>query len=298
MVGTGNWLMRMNSESPLHSSRRSLPSKLTHALHRASSATRNSTSTLSGSTTGRKDRVCGQMGVMRMAGTLGWTMDPPALTEYAVDPVAVASITPSAWMVVMSWPRSYASILDRNGDGPRSTSTSLSTVYECELPPAPPLRVESCALTSVHSRRMRSVMGTPPLMLCAGLPRPTLRSRLCAILSGGWFVKKPIDPKWNPNSGGTGPWKSLEAWRMTPSPPRHTMTSMVPQSSRGMRPVSASSFSEPTLANTASRMSSALAECESNDPESEGAAESTPPHWPFISVVAFISPSTPSSTIT
>ena len=28
-----------------------------------------------------KDRECGQMGVKRMAGTLGWTMDPPAATE-------------------------------------------------------------------------------------------------------------------------------------------------------------------------------------------------------------------------
>lgn len=36
------------------------------------------------------------MGVKRMAGTLGWTMDPPAATEYAVLPVGVASITPSA----------------------------------------------------------------------------------------------------------------------------------------------------------------------------------------------------------
>eukprot|EP00982_Pelagococcus_subviridis_P006711 30274-Pelagococcus_subviridis.AAC.1 len=32
-------------------------------------------------------------------------------------------------------------------------------------------------------------------------------------------------PKWNPNSGGTGPWNSLDAWRITPSPPRHTMRS-------------------------------------------------------------------------
>ena len=52
----------------------------THALHLASSATLSSTSTESGRTTGRKERVCGQMGVMRMAGTFGWTMEPPALT--------------------------------------------------------------------------------------------------------------------------------------------------------------------------------------------------------------------------
>ena len=36
------------------------------------------------------------MGVNRIAGTLGCTMEPPAATEYAVLPVGVASITPSA----------------------------------------------------------------------------------------------------------------------------------------------------------------------------------------------------------
>lgn len=36
------------------------------------------------------------MGVNRIAGTFGCTMEPPAATEYAVLPVGVASITPSA----------------------------------------------------------------------------------------------------------------------------------------------------------------------------------------------------------
>ena len=260
MVGTGNCDMRMKMESPLHSSHRSLPSKLTHALHRASSATRNSTSTESGSTTGRKESVCGQMGVMRIAGTFGCTMDPPALTEYAVDPVAVASITPSAWMVVMSCPRSYASILLKNGDGPRSTSTSFKTVYTCEGAPSPPLRALSFFFTRVHSRRMRSVMGMPPLMFATFFgPRPTLCSSDRAICSGGWFVRKPMLPKWKPISGGTGPWNSLDACRITPSPPRHTPRSTVPQSSRGMRPSLSSTRSVPTFASTASRTSAALA---------------------------------------
>ena len=42
------------------------------------------------------DRECAQMGVKRIAGTFGCTMDPPAATEYAVLPVGVASIKPSA----------------------------------------------------------------------------------------------------------------------------------------------------------------------------------------------------------
>lgn len=57
-------------------------------------------SMLSGSNMGRKDRVCGQMGVMRRAGICGWTRDPPAESEYAVDPVGVDTVRPSAWTVV------------------------------------------------------------------------------------------------------------------------------------------------------------------------------------------------------
>ena len=43
-----------------------------------------------------KEREWGQMGVNKIAGTFGCTMEPPAATEYAVLPVGVASITPSA----------------------------------------------------------------------------------------------------------------------------------------------------------------------------------------------------------
>jgi len=35
---------------------------------------------------GRKERVCGQMGVRRMAGSEGCTSEPPAEREYAVEP--------------------------------------------------------------------------------------------------------------------------------------------------------------------------------------------------------------------
>jgi hypothetical protein len=36
------------------------------------------------------------MGVTRMAGTLGCIMEPPADTEYAVEPVGVDTMSPSA----------------------------------------------------------------------------------------------------------------------------------------------------------------------------------------------------------
>lgn len=43
---------------------------------------------------GLKESECGQMGVIMMAGTLGWIMDAPAATAYAVLPVGVDTITP------------------------------------------------------------------------------------------------------------------------------------------------------------------------------------------------------------
>ena len=50
----------------------------------------------SGTTSGRNDSECGAMGVSSVLGTLGATMGPPALSEYAVDPDGVAMIKPSA----------------------------------------------------------------------------------------------------------------------------------------------------------------------------------------------------------
>jgi hypothetical protein len=40
------------------------------------------------------------MGVRRMAGMSGWTRDPPAESEYAVEPVGVEKIHPSACTTV------------------------------------------------------------------------------------------------------------------------------------------------------------------------------------------------------
>src|SRR5580700_4421647 len=51
---------------------------------------------VSGTITGRLVNMCGQMGVMQMAGTEGKMMGPPADSEYAVDPVGVETIRPSA----------------------------------------------------------------------------------------------------------------------------------------------------------------------------------------------------------
>lgn len=48
-----------------------------------------------GKTSGRKDRLRGQIGVRTRALRDGWTMGPPADSEYAVDPVGVETIRPS-----------------------------------------------------------------------------------------------------------------------------------------------------------------------------------------------------------
>lgn len=41
---------------------------------------------------GLKDRESGAMGVIRIHGTFGWTIEPLDEREYAVDPVGVAKI--------------------------------------------------------------------------------------------------------------------------------------------------------------------------------------------------------------
>jgi len=52
-------------------------------------------STPAGTTMGRNESECGQMGVIIMAGTDGWIMEAPAATAYAVLPVGVEMIKPA-----------------------------------------------------------------------------------------------------------------------------------------------------------------------------------------------------------
>ena len=49
---------------------------------------------------GRLVRVKGQIGVRMIVLSEGWMIGPPADSEYAVDPVGVATIRPSALKVV------------------------------------------------------------------------------------------------------------------------------------------------------------------------------------------------------
>ena len=51
-------------------------------------------STPAGTTIGRKESVCGQIGVTSIAGTLGCIMAAPAAAAYAVLPVGVEMMRP------------------------------------------------------------------------------------------------------------------------------------------------------------------------------------------------------------
>ena len=55
---------------------------------------------LIGKITGLNDKECGQIGVTQITYALGWTMEPPQLKLYAVDPVGVEMRTPSPYTVV------------------------------------------------------------------------------------------------------------------------------------------------------------------------------------------------------
>src|SRR5688572_13960290 len=79
-------------------------------------------------TTGRNERLCGQMGVMQMASTDASMMGPPAETLYAVDPLGVATMTPSPKYRTPLSPsaRSSSSIM-WNG-GPAVTTASFKAV--------------------------------------------------------------------------------------------------------------------------------------------------------------------------
>jgi hypothetical protein len=48
-----------------------------------------------GKTSGRNDKLRGQIGVRTIALREGWTIGPPAESEYAVDPVGVETMRPS-----------------------------------------------------------------------------------------------------------------------------------------------------------------------------------------------------------
>ena len=74
--------------------------------------------------------MCAQIGVRSTPGTSGCTIEPPAASEYAVEPVGVATITPSPLKDATKWSSQKQAISVRSGDGPRSTDTLACMSYQ------------------------------------------------------------------------------------------------------------------------------------------------------------------------
>ena len=79
----------------------------------------------SGTMIGQKESECGHIGVIRVALTAVCTIDPPADILYAVDPVGVAIITPSAYIVVKKFPSMNKSKFVKKELGPLSITISF-----------------------------------------------------------------------------------------------------------------------------------------------------------------------------
>src|SRR5688572_24406992 len=86
---------RTTRESPGANIVPTWPSIVTRSSSGPSSA-RTVTSESAGTTSGRIARVCGEIGVVMIRGWVGRTTGPPADRLYAVDPVGVEMMTPSA----------------------------------------------------------------------------------------------------------------------------------------------------------------------------------------------------------
>src|SRR5438034_4123865 len=79
-------------------------------------------------TTGRNERLCGQIGVMQNASTSGLMIGPPAETLYAVEPLDVETITPSPkYRTPASPSAAISSSIMWNGE-PAVTTASFSAV--------------------------------------------------------------------------------------------------------------------------------------------------------------------------
>lgn len=92
---------------------------------------------LLGNTNGLKLRLLGQMGVRTIALSEGWTIGPPALREYAVDPVGVETISPSPTDSVRCCPSTNVSIVLRCGSRPRCKAISFMTCHSTHRSPCP-----------------------------------------------------------------------------------------------------------------------------------------------------------------
>ncbi len=89
---------------------------------------RTCTSDEAGITTGRFVSVCGAIGVSSIASTAGCTIGPPAARLYAVDPVGLAMIKPSARTRVTGSSPTITEISMMRDSAPFVITMSLSTM--------------------------------------------------------------------------------------------------------------------------------------------------------------------------
>src|ERR1019366_3605189 len=87
-----------------------------------------------GTTIGRIVSRCGQIGVTSIAFTVGITIGPPADRLYAVDPVGVDRITPSARNTATGWPSIETEKSAMRAIVPFATTTSFSA-SQCRVYP-------------------------------------------------------------------------------------------------------------------------------------------------------------------
>src|SRR5271156_6815116 len=81
-------------------------------------------------TSGRNDRLCGQIGGMHIACTGGLRFGPPADTLYAVDPLGVETITPSPKYLTSLSPSARTSNSTMWNGGPAVMTASLRAVAQ------------------------------------------------------------------------------------------------------------------------------------------------------------------------
>src|SRR5258705_3758515 len=111
------------------------------------------TTAVAGKTSGRTARVCGQMALTTIASTVGTTIGRPADIEYAVDPVGVLTMMPSAEYCATSSPSTETLSRTTRATPPLWTTTSFSTSGSTLTPPPlaplPVIDVCSASLCSV-----------------------------------------------------------------------------------------------------------------------------------------------------
>src|SRR3954453_2146187 len=98
------------------------------------------TTAVAGRTSGRTASVCGQIAVTTIASTVGTTIGPPADIEYAVEPVGVLTMMPSAEYCATSSPSTDTFSRTTRATPPLCTTTSLRTSGST-LPTLAPLPV-------------------------------------------------------------------------------------------------------------------------------------------------------------